>query len=294
MVIYASTTCIGSGKTHLENSMQQLIELYERDVIQGIELGSIHFHDDEILLIIDKLGSNVPLVTHNYFPPALSEIVINLASDDEAIRMASVEHAEYCIEVAKQIGAKIYTIHPGFMAKNAIASTVNMGQKAYDFQFIGNGITQPEAFELMVDSLNRLAIKAEQNDVTLAIETEGSISSPNMLLMERPSEYEALKHRLSKKIKFNLNLAHSRFASIQHEFLLSEFIRKISDDIVLIELSDNDGYSDEHKPIARDSYIFSYLNQLSQINAPLILEFRNSSICDIENSVNFIKGIKQV
>jgi sugar phosphate isomerase/epimerase len=294
MNIYASTTCIGRGKTHLENSMQQLIELYERDVIQGIELGSIHIHDDEILSFIDKLGGDVPLVTHNYFPPARSEIVINLASNDEAIRMASVEHAIYCIEVAKRIGAKIYTIHPGFMAKNAIASTVNMGQNAYDFQFIGNGITQPEAFELMVDSLNRLAITAEQNDVTLAIETEGSLSSPNMLLMERPSEYEAINHRLSKKIKFNLNLAHSRFASIQHEFLLSEFISKISDDIVLIELSDNDGFRDQHKPIARDSYIFRYLNQLSQIDAPLILEFRNSSIGDIENSVNFIKGINQV
>jgi len=111
--------------------------------------------------------------------------------------------------------------------------------------------------------------------------------------MERPSEYEAINHRLSKKIKFNLNLAHSRFASIQHEFLLSEFISKISDDIVLIELSDNDGFRDEHKPIARDSYIFRYLNQLSQIEAPLILEFRNASVDDIENSVNFIKGNNQ-
>ena len=94
-------------------------------------------------------------------------------------------------------------------------------------------------------------------------------------------------------IKFNLNLAHSRFASIQHEFLLSEFINKISDDIVLIELSDNDGFRDEHKPIASDSYIFRYLNQLSQIDAPLILEFRNSSIGDIEKSVNFIKYINR-
>ena len=61
MFIYASTTCIGSGKTHLENSMQQLIELYERDVIQGIELGSIHIHDDEILLM-DPIIRNAGLI----------------------------------------------------------------------------------------------------------------------------------------------------------------------------------------------------------------------------------------
>ena len=62
---------------------------------------------------------------------------------------------------------------------------------------------------------------------------------------------------------------------------------KIENNELLVEISDNDGSADQHRPLNADSFALQYLKVLKDKN--LILEFRNSKIKDIRNSITIIK-----
>ena len=139
----------------------------------------------------------------------------------------------------------------------------------------------------MIKSLESLILFSENLDVQLAIETEGSLTKPGISLMENYTEYEELFSIFSNSIKLNLNLAHSTFAAETYDYNLSEFIDKFYDWIIAVEVSHNDGSSDQHSSLIKNSYVFDYINNLPDV--PMILEFRNASMNDIKKSISLMR-----
>ena len=84
-----------------------------------------------------------------------------------------------------------------------------------------------------------------------------------------------------------LNIAHSFFASKVNDFSLQDFVCEHYEKIVLVELSDNDGFNDQHKPLSSDSYVFDFFDSLPAV--PFILEFRRCSVDDIRSSVSLVR-----
>ena len=280
MRIYLSTTFYGHGLTNLTDVLELVSDLD----LDGLELGSTHRHiaNPELLVRNHYQG---PLVTHNFFPASAdTNFVINFASKDEDLWLKSVNHAKYCLGVAASLGAEVYTVHPGFMAM----PKTNTGTSSnYDFVFSNDTINHNASFALMISALKELVPQARALGVKLAVETEGSLTNPGVLLLERIKEYEILFAEFPEDLYLNLNLAHSHFAATAHDFSLVEFIQRYYDKIVLVEISHNDGYSDQHKPLIAGSSIFDWLKILPDV--PRILEFRNATIEEVRQSVQLMR-----
>ncbi|HBC07699.1 MAG TPA: hypothetical protein DC046_08975 [Rhodospirillaceae bacterium] len=269
--VYASTTWLPGLQTDLSAALEGLASLG----LDGVEIGSTHCYRDwrETKTMIREAWSG-PIVTHNYFPPASQDMVINIASADEAVRKASVAHAQHCLRCAAELGATLYTVHPGFLA-NASASTSGR-PGAYDFSFSGERSDRDQAFYRMLRSLETLTAEAEALDIRLAVETEGSLTSEGVLLLEQPSEYERLFDAFDGSLWLNFNLAHSTLASISHGFDLAEFIACWGHRFAACELSHNDRHFDQHQPLEPGSWVLDWLDRLPE-GAILILEFRDAT-----------------
>jgi sugar phosphate isomerase/epimerase len=283
MQLFLSTTFHGTAVTEVD----EVLRLLDGLDIDGIELGSTHIDRSDLRNVI-KECCNKNIVTHNFFPPAKrKDFVMNIASINSEVRSQSVNHARYCIKFAVDIGASVYTIHPGFLA------TPDVNKKnshTYDFNFTKERVNKKIAFANMVDSLFLLIETAKENKIKLAIETEGSLTEPGVLLMETIEEYDELFSVFLEDIFLNLNLAHTRFASIEHRYKMDDFIKHYYNKIVLVEVSHNNGKIDQHLPLTADSYVFNYLSLLPDV--PHILEFRNSNIDQIKHSITLMRNFK--
>lgn len=281
MQLFLSTTFYGTSSSDINDVLPLLDEFN----IDGIELGSTHIYHSDLEDTIRKTWKK-RIVTHNFFPPTKDpSFVMNIASDIEKIRSNSITHAKRCIEFASNIGAEVYTIHPGFMSMPDIRRE---DKDTYDFNFGSRRIKKSLALSLMLDSLNIIIDTAKKFKIKLAIETEGSLTAPGVLLMETMGEYDKLFERFPRDIYLNLNLAHTRFASKEHKYNMKDFINRYYNKIVLVELSHNKGLIDEHKPLVDDTFIFDYLSCLPDV--PYILEFRNANLNQIEQSIALMRA----
>jgi sugar phosphate isomerase/epimerase len=286
MQIFASTTFHGNERTRVTDVVQTMRELS----LDGIELGSTHLYEDEatVLAIRDLWPGR--LLTHNFFPPkAEDNFVLNLAAADPRARAKSLDHCRYCIDMAAKLGAELYTVHPGFMAVPLEATANKKGDTHYDFTFSKSRIPHEVAFAASLESLAALMDHAENAGVTLAIETEGSVTKQGVLLMETPQEYERLFDVLPD-MKLTFNLAHTALAAKIHGFDVNDFIARYSKRFAAVELSHNDGHSDQHAALVPGSYVLDWVPKLPDV--PWIMEFRNSTIADLEQGAELIRASK--
>lgn len=286
MQIFVSTTFLGPDRTRVTD----VVEALKGAPFDGLELGSTHLAEDEKLLLdIPKIWGG-RLLTHNFFPPMADEsFVLNLAAADLTNRAQSLAHYRYCLGIAARLGAEVYTVHPGFMAAPVKAAS-SKGESYYDFEFAKDTVPHETAFAAMLDGLTVLLNDARKHGVTLAIETEGSVTRQGILLMEQPHEYDRLFAALPG-IKLNFNLAHSSLSAKVHGFSLDDFIARFGPHFAAVEISHNDGHSDQHAPLTADSYVLSWAGKLPDV--PWILEFRNASVNDLLNSAALLHNTKE-
>lgn len=286
MQIFVSTTFQGQERTRVTDVVESLKGL----PFDGLELGSTHLpeREDRIAAIPGIWGGR--LLTHNFFPAAADDsLVLNMASSDPDARAASLAHFRYCLNVAARLGAEIYTVHPGFMAAPVKAASAR-GESYYDFEFAKDSVPHETAFNAMLDGLTQLLAEAQRLGVTLAIETEGSVTKQGILLMERPEEYDRLFAALPG-IRLNFNLAHSSLSAKVHGFDLGDFISRFGDRFAAVEISHNDGHSDQHAPLTPDSHVLDWAGRLPDV--PWILEFRNATTADLLNSAQLLHNTKE-
>lgn len=280
-----STTFLGIDSTEI----QDVLHLISEFDIDGIELGSTHKYNRNIEKII-KSECDKKIVTHNFFPPLEDgDFVVNIASSNEAALQKSVDYAIENIKFAEKIGATVYTVHPGFLATPE--KQTNQKLNNYDFKFSEKKVTHDRAYATMLESLSELTIVASQHNVRLAIETEGSLTEPGVLLMERMEEYDDMFSMFPDNIYLNINLAHTRFASIEHKYKMNKFIKRYYNKIALAEISHNNGVIDQHLPLIDNSYVFDYLPLLPTV--PHILEFRNATIDQVKHSIALVRKNKK-
>ena len=162
MQLFLSTTFYGGLTSDIEDVLL-LLDVFNVD---GIELGSTHNYRSDIEDIVRKMWKK-RVVTHNFFPPTEDpNFVMNIASDNDEIRNHSITHAKYCIEVASNIGAEIYTIHPGFMSMPDIRREDN---DTYDFNFGNERLKKNLALGYMLDSLSVLIDIAKEFKIKFAL-----------------------------------------------------------------------------------------------------------------------------
>jgi sugar phosphate isomerase/epimerase len=278
--LYVSTTFIKDGK-----KIKMALDILKSAGVENVEIGSSHAYESNYNYIKNYKFN---FLIHNYFPVPKKDFVINIASLSKKIRERSINQIKRSIEFYKKINAKIYTFHPGFIGDPLRA---NRNKKNYDFLWKKKNIKDQYllAYNQMILSLKKIVNFAKKKDVKIAIETEGSFKKRNFLLLQRPEEYKNLfKFFSPKDIGINLNIGHLNLASNAFSFSKSKFVDMLKPYIVAIELSHNNGIEDQHLPLKKNQWYWKIINDPDFFKVYKILEFRNTSIKNIKNTLNLL------
>ena len=269
-----------------DSKISDVLAECKKENISNVELGSNHIYEENFKKIIQKY--NFRFLVHNYFPIPKKSFVVNIASPNKQIRTLSIQHIKKAINFCKTTNAKLYTMHPGFLTDPINASRTKTN---YDFIWDNNNLNENYnlAFNNMLSSLKKIVHFAKTKKVRVAIETEGSFKKKNLLLMQKPNEYKKLfKYFKPNDLGINLNIGHLNLASRAFKFSKFEFVKKLKQYILAIELSHNNGIEDQHLPLKTDEWYWKIINDPDFSKVYKILEFRNTSIKNIKNVLNLL------
>ena len=121
---------------------------------------------------------------------------------------------------------------------------------------------------------------AKKKKIKICLETEGSIDKKNLLLLQKPVEFDRLFKIFKKDDLFiNLNFGHLNLASKAFRFSREKFIYKYSKYISAFELSHNYRKKDDHLPLKQRGWYWKFIRNKKFSKIFKILEYRN---CDIK------------
>ncbi|HLD00873.1 MAG TPA: TIM barrel protein [Candidatus Nanoarchaeia archaeon] len=278
--IFISTT-FGPDKSKLS----EILPLCAQNNFTNLELGSNHCYEDNFHTIIKKFNFNY--LVHNYFPIPKDLFVVNIASLNDEIYVRSLRHIFTAIDFTQQIGGKLYTFHPGFLTD--VKESANKSN--YDFVFSSENLDQNTyglAFQRMLIAIRQIVEYAKIKQVKVAIETEGSISKKDYLLMQRPEEYKLFfQHFSPSEMGINLNLGHLILASKAFNFEKHDFVDLIADYVVAMELSHNEGVNDDHLPLKAEGWYWKFIRDPRFSHCYKIIETRNSGIGQLKECISY-------
>ena len=286
MNLFVSTTFLADNK-----SLKEALTICNENDINGLELGSNHCHENNYDYCLDF---DFRYLVHNYFPIPEKSFVINIASNNDEIVNRSITQIKKSIDFCQKIGAELYTFHPGFLT-DPMGS--NKNKKNYDFQWDEKQLKDNNyniALERMYKSIDIILEYAIIKNTNISIETEGSVSKKNHLLMQTPIEYQKfIQHYSSSDIGINLNIGHLNLAANSFSFDRMEFVEIIADYVVAMELSHNEGVEDDHLPLKEVGWYWDLIFDERFIDKPKILEFRNTDISAICENIKLIKNFSK-
>jgi sugar phosphate isomerase/epimerase len=276
-MIYASTSCLKNP-----SNVIRVLEEYEKEGIDNVELGSVHSNFD-----ISKLKKfNFNFIIHNYFPPPKNPFNFNLASQNVSIRNKSINLAKKAIDLCQKINSPIYTFHAGFTV-----DPENLGSK-----FSRKNIVKREtAISTYIESLGDIIEHSKKNSVKIAMEPNvvqkfNLINNKNELsLFADIPELKYLYKFINKKdLGLLLDLGHTNVTSTWLNFNRDEFVDFCKNKTLAVHISNNDGKKDQHKALTKDCWHLSKLKLFK--NKPIILETMNLTTKQISNNINIAKS----
>ena len=280
--MFVSTTFLAD-----ETGIGDALAICAEHGLGAIELGSNHCYEPDPATVVER--HPLRYLVHNYFPAPADPFVVNIASLDDDIYQRSLAHIGRSLEFCRRIGALLYTIHPGFLSD---PSGPGRGTGNYDFLFPEGPVdadVYERAYGRMLDALTWAVDRAAACRVRLALETEGSMSRRDHLLLQRPHEYERLMKRFSPAdLGINLNVGHLNLASAAFGFGADTFVDLIADYVVAIELSHNDGTADDHRPLQARAWYWRVITDTRFAQTYKILEFRNTAVGQVVSCADMV------
>jgi sugar phosphate isomerase/epimerase len=280
-----NTICLSTTFVADQSSLRHALEVCDKAKISMVEIGSNHCYEPDYSYVNNY---SFEYLVHNYFPTPEDSFVVNIASLDESIHSRSIEHIKKSIEFCTEIGAKLYTFHPGFLTDPKGSNPSNQN---YDFRWDKEFLKKAnyeKAWEQMVGAFQEIIPYAQEKQVSIAFETEGSFHKKDHLMMQHPKEYEQFfKLFTSDEIGVNLNIGHLILAANAFDFSYQTFVDLIAEYVVAMELSHNDGVEDQHLPLQPDGWYWPLILDKRFENTYKILEFRNTSILTIKETLLF-------
>jgi len=271
-MIYASTSCLKNP-----SNVIRVLEEYEKEGIENVELGSVHSNFD-----ISKLKKfNFNFIIHNYFPPPKNPFNFNLASQNQSIRKKSINLAKKAIDLCQKINSPIYTFHAGF--------TVDPEKLGSKFSR-KNMVKREIAISTYIESLGDIIEYSKKNSVKIAMEPNvvqkfNLINNKNELsLFADISELKYLYKFINKKdLGLLLDLGHTNVTATWLNFNRDDFVDFCKNKTLAVHISNNDGKKDQHKALTKDCWHLSKLKLFK--NKPITLETMNLTAKQISNNI---------
>jgi len=257
-----------------------------REGLSNIELsGSISYADGTEREIISlRKNCSLNLICHNYFPPAKNPFVLNLASLNDDIYRKSLNHFIRAIELSKKIGAKKFGFHAGFfldMNHNEMGKRLNHS-RIYDKRKCIKRFC--EGFNILKEKAGNLVLYIENNVLSYVNSNYFKGLRPFMLLSY--DDYSELK----KLIDFNLllDLGHLKVSASSLNLSFENELDKMIPYSDYLHISENDGLSDQHRPLLKTSTILERLKGYKLVGKTITLEI-DEDIIGSKKSYDLLK-----
>ncbi|WP_456277637.1 sugar phosphate isomerase/epimerase family protein [Bacillus sp. AK128] len=282
MNVYVSTSAIKNPF-----QLDTVLAKYKENNIKFVELGSSHKYQSNIEEII-KQNKQMEFLVHNYFPPHENPFALNLSSINEDIRFKSIKHAKRAIDLCKEIGSPIYSIHAGMI------TNPNRIEFFEGFSFDKITISESmylEAFEKLINSCREINRYAKEKGICFAIENSGGHPSKYpYLLMTKQKEFSLLLKEINdSNFGILLDIGHYNVTTSVYEGeKITNFIDEFSKHIYQVHVHHNDGTNDQHlPPTDHELKLIRRFGPATKI----VLESMKNEIDQIIYSLNRIKGI---
>lgn len=263
-MIYVSSSCVRVSR------ISEAVKILAEAGFRSIELsgGTDYYPDLEADLLELKKKYALSFLCHNYFPPPVEPIVVNLASLDGSIHTKSMNHLFENIRVSRMLGADRISFHAGFFIDIVAAE---IGRE------LGRGVLvdRKEAIDRFCRSYN--ALREEAGDLSIYVENN-VYSWANKQVYGADSPFMLLTYddflELKRKIDFRLllDVGHLRVSCNSLGIDFREELSRLFPYADYLHISDNDGVDDSHGPISEEGTLYNELKELDFSNKVVSLE----------------------
>lgn len=282
-MIYLSSSCIR------KSNIAEVVTLYGERGIKNIELsGGTYFYEgieDDLRALSGKY--DLTYACHAYFPPPREPFVVNLASCNDKIYRQSIEHYEKCIRMLKRIDCKFLSVHAGFMVE---VGANEIGRK------LSSGIVYEEdsAYERFCNAYEHILKECTKNGIELYLENNvlsaenyEEFEYHNYLMMTDYSSILKMREKLDFNLLLDLGHLHVSAQTLRRDF--RDECSRLKKYVKWIHISENNGISDEHKPLKAGSEILEEFHKVYVQGLNVTLE----TIGNIEDILESMKLIKR-
>lgn len=285
MDLYVSTACLSTNKSYSDT-----VEYYMANGITNIELGSSfnHFATDNESVLHDL---QCRFLVHNYFPPSPRPFALNLASNDPEIRQKSLTLVKEAINLSANLKAPFYSVHAGF-----VTDPYAYGETSYLFRSPIDEDEKESAFRRFVSSMDDVIQFARSKNLKILVENNVcSKQTLDNVLMVTADDFLCFFDTISSdNVGILLDFGHLNVSARTLAFDRLEFITRLSNHIAAFHLHDNNGETDDHKPIHRNSWIIDVICQPVFSSLPIIIEAHFDTIENLLDHRAFLAGIHQI
>ncbi len=263
MGVYVST---GAFQTKDINAILEIADRYD---IRYLELAPGLNYNEDIINIILAASGLFHFLIHNYFPTPEEPFALNLASTDKNIIDKSLNMVLNNIDLTAGLGASHYSLHCGFCFDtdgSALGSEKQTELKMNPYT---------EAKEIFVRNIKYICEYAERKDIRIAIENNVlagfAKDKENYLLGVTDTDIKEILSAVDKKnLGVLFDLAHAKVSCQSLGRDLSKMAEELSNSIIEIHISENDGVTDQNLMLNRDSETVSYIRGCRHV--PVTLE----------------------
>lgn len=280
-MIYVSSACIKKSR------ISDVIKEYVQCGIKNIELsGGTEYYDELVNdLSFMKEKYNLNYVFHAYFPPPKEDFVINLASCNDVIYEKSINHYLNCIEIMKQVGCNVLSIHAGFFVEIKTDEIGKNVSKAVIYN-------KKDAIERFCKAYEKIKKECDKNQIFLYLENNvlsaanyEAFGSKDLLMMTNYETFIELKQMLDFELLLDLGHLH-----VSANTLGLDFQRECNMFVPYakwIHISDNNGIVDEHEPLHANSFIVQSYKKIFNTGVDITLE-TSGNLEDVLKSIDMI------
>lgn len=252
-MIYLSTGGF-SNKTFLEAS-----RLFNNNKVLGLELSGGKY-TNSLESDLKSVANDYEIVLHNYFPVPKQPFVFNLASLDQQIIEASIQHAKKAIDITAAHNGRYYSFHAGYLLDPKASELGKViGKKQLNDREVG--------LRQFISNVNNLAEYAAAKEITLLVENN-VISSKNFesfscdpLLMTAAPETREIFSKVASNVRLLIDVAHLKVSAKTLGFDPVDYLKEFGDITAAYHISDNDGLEDSNQPFNEKSWFVEHIRK---------------------------------
>ena len=278
--IYISSIAFGD-----KYSIKEIIEISKENKF-ALEFSSGLLFDPEMEQIY--INSEIKRIPHNYFPAPEVPFVLNLASNNDLIRLNSIDHCINGLRLAKMSKSPFFSAHFGFCID---PDPLELGGKLK----YNNNFKKEINFQYFISSLKiilkececlKIPFLIENNVITIFNLQHGLNPLLGCTSQEIISVFKIIK---SEYLGLLLDTAHLKVSCKTLNLNLENELQALNLYIKAIHHSENDAFIDSNSPLTESYWFLKFMQNYR--NLPHVIEVKNISIEQINLQKKILENL---